>query len=120
MLGTNNLLSWIQQILCELNINSYIRKDNNIFELSMSKNNSVKFSKFIYNNCNIYLTRKYERFLCFKHGINFAVQKSDFLDNDRAISVKTKNWIENNLNKKYNLVHVNTEIISESKESEKL
>lgn len=120
MLGTNNLLSWIQQILCELNINSYIRKDNNIFELSMSKNNSVKFSKFIYNNCNIYLTRKYERFLCFKHGINFAVQKSDFLDNDRAISVKAKNWIENNLNKKYNLVHVNTEIISESKESGKL
>ena len=62
-----------------------------------------------------FLNRKYERYLFFKNSNNFAVLKSDLKDHDRAISVKAKSWIKNNINIKFKTTHVNTEIINDLK-----
>lgn len=48
-------------------------------------------------------------------GKKFAVLKSDLKDHDRAISVKAKSWIKDNINIKFKTTHVNTEIINDLK-----
>lgn len=54
---------------------------------------------------------------CFFLKHNFAVQKSDFLNNDRVISEEANEWINVNLNKKYKLTRANSEITKEIKKS---
>lgn len=70
----------------------------------------------LYNNATIYLDRKYSRYQIFKNN-NFAVLRSDFKDNDRAISEKAKQFIKDGYNIDLNNLQVNTEIIKETKDS---
>lgn len=49
----------------ELNINSYIRQRGikNVYELSLNNKACRTFLKFIYNDANIYLKRKYDKYI---------------------------------------------------------
>ena len=69
--------------------------------------------QFLYSNSNIHLDRKYLRYKYFNDN-KFAVQKSDFLNYDRVISVEAENWINTN---SHLFKRVNTEITEETKES---
>ena len=82
-----------------------------------NKSNSVKLLNLLYSNATIYLERKYQRYLFFKQDSNFAVYKSDFIDNDRAISAKAKQFIKDAYNIDLDKMHANAEITKEIKES---
>lgn len=96
IVGTENMLIGILRNITGLNTIA-CKKVKNIYSISLNKKDSVLFLNSIYNNPSIYLTRKYSRYLYFKKH-NFAVSKSDFRDNDSAISVKAKQFIYNNYN----------------------
>ena len=83
------------------------------FEISFGYKESIEILKNLYENATIYLDRKYQRYIIFKNN-NFAVQSSNILDYEKAISEETKEYLIN----KYKLdFHVNTEINNDSKES---
>ena len=122
ILGTKEFLSKIIEILKIYDIqHSTIYKDKdwceNTYSLEFSKTNSVKLLELLYSNALIYLDRKYNKYLLYKQNKNFAVQKRDFLDNDWAISVKAKQWINNYFNIDFDKLYANTEITKEIKES---
>lgn len=71
---------------------------------------------YLYEDANIYLDRKYNRYLYFKNN-NFAVFRSDFKNNDQAISVKAKQFIKDIYNIDIDILHVDTEITAESNDS---
>ena len=52
----------------------------------------------------------------FKEHKNFAVYVSDYIDYDRAISVKAKQWINDNFNIDVDSKYANTEITKKSKD----
>lgn len=111
MVGTLNFVSDVNLYLNKLGIHGCISKNHNsknIYALGFSKTNSVKFANFIYSNCQTFLDRKFRRYQFFLDN-NFAVQKSDFLNNDRAISEEVKHWMKENVNKNFSLV-TNSEI----------
>ena len=51
----------------------------------------------------------------FKKHNNFAVYVSDYIDYDRAISMKAKQWIKDNLNIDIDLTQANIEITKKVK-----
>lgn len=67
IVGTFDFLTWIKSVLeKELIIGNISKcKNKKLFEISFSKKNSLSFVNYIYNNCNVYLDRKYKRFLFF-------------------------------------------------------
>lgn len=71
----------------------HIYQSRNIYILQIKTKSIEYFLNTIYN-CPIHLDRKYYRYIFFKNN-KFAVQKSDFLDNDRAISEKSKEFVNN-------------------------
>lgn len=119
IVGTLEFITKLKEILQKFDIEGSIyidrKKYTNTYNLYFSKNNSVKLVNLLYTNASIFLNRKYERYLFFKNFNNFAVLKSDLKDHDRAISVKAKSWIKNNINIKFKPTHVNTEIINDLK-----
>lgn len=114
--GTKDFCEHLQKYLNTKGIKTSISisvNKNMLYVLYFSVKNSINLIEFLYSESNIYLDRKYLRYTYFKEN-NFAVQKSDFLNNDRAISVKAENWINNN---QHLFRRVNTEITEEIKES---
>lgn len=77
ILGTYDFLNSIINIS---KIPGKIRKINNIYCLSFTKENSVNFAKYIYDNSKIYLDRKYFRYNLFINKYNNAVPYSDIGD----------------------------------------
>ena len=120
-IGTKSFLQSLQDILLEYNIkfNEWHNKHHNevIMNIDNNKSNSVKLLNLLYSNATIYLERKYQRYLFFKQDSNFAVYKSDFIDNDRAISAKAKFWINNYFKIDFDKEYANAEITKEIKES---
>ena len=124
ILGTKDflisLLKHIQKYLSIENLRFYKDKRHNeqIMSLIFTKDEGISFLNWIYSNCTIYLNRKYSRYLCFKNH-NFAVLKSDFEENDRAISENAKLLVlklfPNFIFKTDNIV--DSEITEETKES---
>lgn len=101
MLGTEEFLNNAFKYLPE-GINHHIFKANKdgadeCKQISWGKNDSKLILELLYNNANIYLNRKYFRYIKFKEN-NLAVLRSDFENNDRAISEKAKQWINQNFN----------------------
>ena len=92
------------------------RHNSNIYSIHADKNHGIDFLNWIYSDCTIYLERKYQRYLIFKNN-HFAVYKSDFIDNDRAISAKAKFWINNYFKIDFDKEYANAEITKEIKES---
>ena len=92
------------------------RHNSNIYSIYADKNHGIDFLNWIYSDCTIYLERKYQRYSIFKNN-HFAVYKSDFIDNDRAISAKAKQFIKDTYNIDLDKVHANAEITKEIKES---
>lgn len=89
MVGTKEFLEGIVQ--CFPNLDYRLTKDRNHYCLDIKSASVKNFLDTIYSGGN-YLNRKYNRYLLFKNN-NFAVQLSDFLDNDRAISEKAKEFV---------------------------
>lgn len=121
MLGTEDFLTSAFKYLPE-GINHHIFKSNKdgadeCKQVSWGKNDSGLISELLYNNANIYLNRKYFRYQKFKEN-NLAVLRSDFENNDRAISEKAKQWINQTFNIDFDKeLQVNSEINTESKKS---
>lgn len=120
-IGTRDFLEKLNKIFIELGCHGNFyhdrRHSENIWNLDFSKNNSVMLCNYLYDNSSIYLERKYQKYIYFKNSDNFAVYKSNFIDYNQTISEKAKNWILQN--KDINItIHANTEINSETKESE--
>ena len=93
------------------------RHHENTFSIvTTNKKEAISFIKWIYEDSTIYLNRKYQRFLCFKEN-DFAVLRSDFENNDRAISEKTKSYIKQKYPNFVFKTQVNSEINTESKKS---
>lgn len=44
------------------------RHNDNTFSLRFSKNSGIDFINYLYDNCNIYLNRKYSKYTFFKNG----------------------------------------------------
>lgn len=96
-LGTLNFLSKLSEYI---NVDKNMRKanktgSNQCLTFSLAKKESINFLQLIYENSSIYLDRKYARYLLFKNN-NFAVQESNFLDNNWAISEEAKEFIQAN------------------------
>lgn len=114
-IGTLDFLEGIQESLLTC-VNLHLANKNGsdkCFEISFGYKESIEILKNLYENATIYLDRKYQRYIIFKNN-NFAVQSSNILDYEKAISEETKEYLIN----KYKLdFHVNTEINNDSKES---
>lgn len=69
LLGTKKFL---EELINNININGNFRHDkrhsDNTFSLNFCKESGIKFINLIYSNSNIYLDRKYSKFLFFKNG----------------------------------------------------
>ena len=114
--GTKQFCEQLQKYLEAKDIQASIGisvNKNVIYVLYFSVKNSIKLIQFLYSNSNIHLDRKYLRYKYFNDN-KFAVQKSDFLNYDRVISVEAENWINTN---SHLFKRVNTEITEETKES---
>lgn len=121
MLGTEDFLLGAFKYLPE-GINHHMFQANKdgakeCKQVSWGKNDSGLILELFYNNAHIYLNRKYFRYQKFKEN-NLAVLRSDFENNDRAISEKAKQWI----NKTFNIdvdkeLQVNSEINIETKKA---
>jgi hypothetical protein len=111
LLGTEDFLKGCMNYLPITNlIKANKNGANECKEAKWNKEDSIKILNLLYNNANIYLYRKYERYICFKNN-NFAVLLSDFQDNDRAISVKSKQIVNQYFNIDIDkLLQDNTEI----------
>lgn len=65
-----SFLEEIRNYLFENNINSYItsyinQNNNTIYQLQIKgKKNAIKYFDFIYKDCNVYLDRKYSKYIC--------------------------------------------------------
>lgn len=112
VIGTKEFLEGMADVLLKYGItgtSKLLHPDSkNSYNMSFSKTNSVKLSIILYSQSTIYLTRKYKRYEFFRNN-NFAVQKSDFLNNDRAISEEMSLWA--NLNKDRFATNIDSEII---------
>lgn len=72
LLGTYDML---YNILNHLNIDTkYIKKTKNIYSFSIWGDTSRKFLSYIYDNCNIFLDRKYDRYK--KHLVKYSLRKN--------------------------------------------
>jgi hypothetical protein len=72
LLGTYDML---YNILNHLNIDiAYIKKNKNIYSFNIWGDNSRKFLSYIYDNCNVYLDRKYDRYK--KHLVKYSLRKN--------------------------------------------
>lgn len=113
-IGTKIFLEYLENVLSQHDIffNWYHDKRHNdvIFTIDNNKSNSVKLLNLLYTNSNIHLDRKYLKYLFFQKHKNFAVQKSDFLDYNRAISEKAKQWINNYYKIDFDAEYANAEI----------
>ena len=120
MLGTEDFLLEMFEHLPKLNHRTLLKANKEGAEeckvVSWSKNDSIYLLNQLYNNANIYLDRKYKRYLFFKEN-DFAVLKSDLLDNDRAISEDSKQWINKYFKIDFDSMQENSEITEEIKES---
>ena len=69
LIGTK---SFINKIIEYSGINGTMYHDkrhhDNTFSLRFSKNSGIDFINYLYNNCNIYLNRKYSKYTFFKNG----------------------------------------------------
>lgn len=77
LLGTNMFLT---EVIRNSNISGNIQKRNNVHCLSFTKKGSIDFAKYLYENCNVYLDRKYFRYNLFINKYNNAVPLSDLGD----------------------------------------
>ena len=69
LLGTKEFLTKLVQILnIECKFRHDYRHSTNTFSLEFSKENGIQFINYLYNNSNIHLIRKYNKFLFFKNG----------------------------------------------------
>lgn len=113
-IGTKEFCKSLENILNkkEIYFSWYHNKKHadNIWSIKCNKKCSVKLLNYLYENANIYLERKYSKYLFFKKHNNFAVYVSDYIDHDRAISMKAKQWIKDNLNIDIDLMQANIEI----------
>lgn len=121
MLGTEDFLKGVFKYLPELKNTTLFQANRNgdsrCLQVSWAKEDSIYVMNTLYKDATIYLNRKYKRYLFFKNN-NFAVLRSDFKDNDRAISVKAKQFINQTYNINIDeLLQANTEITGETKES---
>lgn len=121
MLGTEDFLNGVIAVF-KYSIHDTLHKANKEGAeeckiVSWAKSDSELFLTTIYKDATIYLDRKYKRYQFFKEN-NFAVQKSNFLDNDQAISEESKQWINYYFNINIDdLLQDNSEISTEIKES---
>lgn len=118
-IGTKEFCKSLENILNkkEIYFSWYHNKNHadNIWSIKCNKKCSVKLLNYLYENANIYLERKYSKYLFFKKHNNFAVYVSDYIDYDRAISMKAKQWIKDNLNIDIDLTQANIEITKKVK-----
>lgn len=79
LIGTKDMVEHINNLFNSNNRITLANKkgSDKIFTLTFNKQNRSNFLNYIYNNSNIYLERKYKRYLIFKNN-KFAVLKSDF------------------------------------------
>ena len=93
ILGTKNLLT---SLISKSNINGKFRHDSrhseNVFSLEFSKENGIKFINYIYSNSNIYLTRKYNKFLFFKTGSRSVEEFTELLSGKNGEYLKLESW----------------------------
>lgn len=114
-IGTQDFLKGVQDVLLtDANLHLANKNGSNkCFEISFGSKKSTEILKKLYKDANIYLDRKFKRYTIFKNN-NFAVQSSNILDYEKAISEETKEY----LIKQYKLnFNVNTEINNDSKKS---
>ena len=114
-IGTLDFLEGIQESLSTC-VNLHLANKNGsdeCFRISFGYKESIEILKNLYENATIYLDRKYQRYTIFKTN-NFAVQSSNILDYEKAISEETKEYLTKNYKLNF---HVNTEINNDSKES---
>lgn len=72
LLGTHDILT---EILNTIDIpTTYIRKRNNIHSFQLWENYCRKFLSFVYDNSNVYLDRKYQRYQ--EHLVKYANRKN--------------------------------------------
>ena len=120
LLGTEDFLNGVMQYFPELKHTTLIKANKEGAKeckvITWSKYDSIYFLNTIYNNANIYLTRKYKRYLFFKEN-DFAVYKSNLVDYDRAISEEAKLFINTQYNIDFDKEYANSEISKEIKES---
>lgn len=78
LLGTFEFLDHVKKLLLSLNINTTILKDkrhlHNTFYLKFKVSDGMKFLNYIYNNSNVFLKRKKQKY-------EFAVQVRNHLNN---------------------------------------
>ena len=121
MLGTENFLTGVLSKF-KYPLHSILRLaslegSSECKQVNWSKTDSEEFLNTIYKDATIFLDRKYLRYKYFKDN-GFAVQKSNFLDNDRAISEESKQWINQYFSIDIDsLLHDNSEINIESNDS---
>lgn len=120
-IGTEMFLNTVKSILSNYNINGHLytdKKRNPIIKtLEFGKKDSVKLLNLLYTNANVYLTRKYNKYLFFKSYKNFAVNVSDYIDYNRAKSVKAKQVFNNYFKVDFDTLQANTEVIKSAKTS---
>ena len=101
LIGTK---SFINKIIEYSGINGTMYHDkrhhDNTFSLRFSKNSGIDFINYLYDNCNIYLNRKYSKYTFFKNG-----------------SRSVQEWTEFNQPKSVKAWDGNTEVNTETKES---
>ena len=116
--GTKEFCKNLEEILSKENIHFSWhhdkRHDDNVWSIKCNKTCSVKLLNYIYKDAKIYLERKYSKYKFFKEHNNFAVYVSDYVDHNRTISVKAKQWIKDNLNIDVDSEYANTEITKKS------
>ncbi|MFA5048354.1 MAG: LAGLIDADG family homing endonuclease [Patescibacteria group bacterium] len=77
ILGTNDFCNYIKFYIMEnFHIKSYIRKYKKIFKLSINGSYTIKFLDWIYNNSNIHLVRKYNKYVEAKSLKQWRYKKS--------------------------------------------
>lgn len=116
--STKEFCKSLEEILSKENVyfnwNHDKRNNDNVWSIKCNKTCSVKLLNYIYKDAKIYLERKYSKYKFFKEHDNFAVYVSDYVDHNRTISVKAKQWIKDNLNVDVDSEYANTEITKKS------
>jgi len=116
--GTKEFCKSLEEILSKENIHFSWhhdkRHDDNVWSIKCNKTCSVRLLNYIYKDAKIYLERKYSKYNFFKEHNNFAVYVSDYVDHNRTISVKAKQWIKDNLNIDVDSEYANIEITKKS------